>query len=105
MPGGDRTGPEGHGPRTGRGLGDCNSDDVRKGFSDFPFQGRLYGRGFRRSAGRNFGAGFGRGRGAGRYNDERRSESGSLFSSLKNEIRFLKNKLEDLEAKISGKES
>lgn len=24
MPGGDRTGPQGQGPRTGRGLGDCD---------------------------------------------------------------------------------
>lgn len=105
MPGGDRTGPEGRGPRTGRRLGDCNSDDVRRGFSDYPFQGRLYGRGFRRVGGGNRGSGFGRGRGAGPYYDDRRTEGGSLISSLRNEIRFIKNKLEDLEAKISGKEN
>ncbi len=27
MPGGDRTGPQGMGPRTGRGLGDCGVAD------------------------------------------------------------------------------
>ena len=44
MPGGDRTGPQGQGPRTGRGLGDCAStDQPRLGFG--------------------FGFGFGRGRG------------------------------------------
>jgi hypothetical protein len=42
MPGGDRTGPQGQGPRTGRGLGDCVPTD----------QPRL-----------GFGFGFGRGRG------------------------------------------
>jgi hypothetical protein len=42
MPGGDRTGPQGFGPRTGRGLGDCGTTD----------QSRL-----------GFGFGFGRGRG------------------------------------------
>ena len=42
MPGGDRTGPQGFGPRTGRGLGDCvPTDQPRWGF----------------------GGGFGRGRG------------------------------------------
>ena len=40
MPGGDRTGPQGFGPRTGRGLGDCAGND-------WP----------------GFGPGFGRGRG------------------------------------------
>ncbi|MBN2392478.1 MAG: DUF5320 domain-containing protein [Anaerolineae bacterium] len=33
MPGGDRTGPQGQGPRTGRGLGDCApTDQPRLGF-------------------------------------------------------------------------
>jgi len=27
MPWGDRTGPDGEGPRTGRGAGDCNGND------------------------------------------------------------------------------
>jgi len=29
MPRGDRTGPRGEGPRTGRGLGDCKGNDSR----------------------------------------------------------------------------
>ncbi len=44
MPGGDRTGPQGFGPRTGRGLGDCAPT----------VQSRL---------GLGFGGWFGRGRG------------------------------------------
>ena len=52
MPGGDRTGPEGRGPMTGRALGYCS------GYSAPGFWGR--GRGF----GRGFGRGsWGRGRG------------------------------------------
>ena len=62
MPGGDRRGPSGMGPRTGRGLGYCSGSDVpgaaRGGGFGFGFGGRG-GRGGRG------GAGFGRGRGRG----------------------------------------
>lgn len=88
MPGFDRTGPHGEGPRTGRGLGKCNpgkdndlnteDDDLRGGrgrrfrFGQGWWKGEGRGAGFgRRSgkgAGRGPGHGFGRGdgRGAGR---------------------------------------
>ena len=50
MPDGDRTGPRGLGPRTGRGLGDCDKDVA-------PIvRPRFFGRG----RGRGFGRGFGR---------------------------------------------
>ncbi len=63
MPGGDRTGPLGRGPRTGRGLGYCSGSD-RPGFMSRTF-GRL-GLGFRRGRGGGRGrAGRGAGRGAG----------------------------------------
>ena len=63
MPYGDRTGPRGRGPMTGRGAGHC---------AGYPFPGfmnpyiprRGGGRGFGR--GRGWGRGFGRGRGWGR---------------------------------------
>ena len=60
MPGGDRTGPGGMGPMTGRGAGYCagypaprymNSVGGRSGFG--------YGRGFGRGRGRGFGRGQG----------------------------------------------
>lgn len=51
MPKGDQTGPEGLGPRTGRGLGFCNGYSV-PGFMNPGF-------------GRGMGRGFGRGRGFG----------------------------------------
>ena len=63
MPGGDRTGPQGQGPRTGRGLGDCApTDQPRLGFG-FGF-GR--GRGWRnwaRATGQPWWLRFGRGAG------------------------------------------
>jgi hypothetical protein len=46
MPGMDGTGPDGRGPMTGRGIGQC---------------GRGYGRGLGRGMGRGFGCGRGRG--------------------------------------------
>ena len=54
MPGGDRTGPAGYGPRTGRALGYC------AGYSS---PGYTWGGGWGR--GRGFGRGFGRGYGRG----------------------------------------
>jgi len=51
MPGGDRTGPIGAGPRTGRGLGYCGSYDA-PGFADPAFGP---GRGWRRGRGGGFG--------------------------------------------------
>jgi hypothetical protein len=57
MPGFDRTGPEGKGPRTGRGLGKCNPEnrdpEGQVSEEDFPRRRRRFlrmgrGRGFRR---------------------------------------------------------
>ncbi len=60
MPGGDRTGPMGFGPMTGRGFGQC---------AGYPASGftRGWGRGMGggRSRGMGMGRGWGRGRGQG----------------------------------------
>jgi hypothetical protein len=61
MPRGDRTGPWGAGPMTGRAAGYCAGYSV-PGFMN-PAGG--YGRGFGRGWGRGFGRGFGRGWGRG----------------------------------------
>jgi len=54
MPAGDRTGPEGMGPMTGRGAGYCATSQVNNTGPGFGFgQGR--GRGFGRGMGRGFG--------------------------------------------------
>lgn len=63
MPRGDRTGPQGMGPRTGRGLGYCSGYDT-PGYMNPGFGGG-FGRGFGRGGG--FGGGFGGG-GRGRRN-------------------------------------
>ena len=61
MPGGDRTGPRGLGPRTGRAAGYCAGYPV-PGYMNPDVPG--YGRGFGFGRGRGFGRGFwGRGRG------------------------------------------
>lgn len=59
MPSGDRTGPMGQGPRTGRGMGYCNGNDV-PGYAN-PGPGRGLGRGF--GGGRGMGRGMAWGRG------------------------------------------
>lgn len=65
MPGGDRTGPWGRGPRTGRAMGFC-ADYPGPGYmSSGGFGGRrFFGRGYGRGRGRGFGRGFGGGYGA-----------------------------------------
>lgn len=62
MPWGDRTGPMGRGPMTGRGAGYCAGYNM-PGYTN-PIGGRGYGRG--RGFGRGFGRGYGRGQGQGR---------------------------------------
>ncbi|MCK5137467.1 MAG: DUF5320 domain-containing protein [Bacteroidales bacterium] len=66
MPGFDRTGPEGEGPRTGRALGKCDPKTQTPGKDvkgeESPDE-RGFGRGFGR--GRNFGRGRFRGGGGG----------------------------------------
>ena len=58
MPGGDRTGPNREGPRTGRGMGYCSGSDV-PGYAVPRGYGYGYRRGFRR--GYRHGRGYGRG--------------------------------------------
>jgi hypothetical protein len=61
MPKGDRTGPMGFGPRTGRGMGYCSGYSY-PGFMQ-PGPGFGFGRGLGSGRGPGFGRGFGRGRG------------------------------------------
>jgi len=115
MPGGDRTGPEGFGSRTGRGLGYCSGYDSpgsAKGFT----RGRGFGRGWGRGLRRGY---FGRGRGfwhRGYYPDEyyepapyypQQVETGStkeqekaylenMVKSLEEELKVIKERLNEL---------
>lgn len=55
MPRGDKTGPNGNGPRSGRGLGYCNGNNQPGYLNDNNFSGRGRGFGFRhRVGGRRF---------------------------------------------------
>jgi len=54
MPGGDRTGPVGAGPMTGRGLGHCRGGGAGYGY---PGRGMGFGRGFGRGW-RHWSAGY-----------------------------------------------
>ena len=69
MPRGDRTGPNGMGPMTGRAAGFCSGYD-RPGYMNAAGGrgnfGRGYGRGFGPGQGLGYGRGLGRGRGFGR---------------------------------------
>ncbi len=90
MPRGDRRGPGGMGPMTGRGLGYCNGFDAPGFTADEPPRGGAgYGRGYggRGRGGMGFGPGFGygRGRGYGRGWD-RPSYSASASDSLPSEV-------------------
>ncbi len=95
MPGGDRTGPTGTGPMTGRRQGFCVGNDTA---------GAYYGRGFgfRRGAGRNFRHGY-----VGRYGH--RNDTVPVFTNdkeeekryLEREIGVLKDRLSFLENKLS----
>ena len=64
MPRGDRTGPMGYGPMTGRGLGYC-AGYASPGYTKPGFGYRGFGGGWGRGWGRGYGRGFGRGRGWG----------------------------------------
>jgi hypothetical protein len=59
MPGGDRTGPAGMGPMTGRAAGYCAGYPVPGYMNPIPGRGLGFGRGWGR--GRGFGRGMGRG--------------------------------------------
>ncbi|MBW2637578.1 MAG: DUF5320 domain-containing protein [Deltaproteobacteria bacterium] len=69
MPRGDRTGPEGMGPQSGRGLGPCGTgtEEIPENTNNEGFFRRL-GRGLglgRAGKGRGMGQGLGRGQGRG----------------------------------------
>ncbi|RCW48754.1 MULTISPECIES: DUF5320 domain-containing protein [unclassified Halanaerobium] len=109
MPRGDRTGPEGMGPMTGRAMGYCAGADSPGFVSGTPaYVGRGYGRGFGR------GGGYGRGRGARFYGTApaapvspvskeeiqktQLTELKNLANSLENDLEIVKKKIEDLSA-------
>ncbi|MGB3341738.1 MAG: DUF5320 domain-containing protein [bacterium] len=116
MPGGDRTGPRGFGPMTGRGAGYCAGYSVPGYANQIPGRGGFgFGRGFGRGRGW-FGRGFGRGwrnqfYGAGLpgyigpaadafpYAQELAPKE--EMQMLKDQAELIKNQLEDIQNRIN----
>ena len=108
MPRGDRTGPSGNGPMTGRQMGYCNSNDQAGNTTGFGGFVRGLGRGFGFGRGSGFGRGFGRGygngRGAGFANGNYYDNSVSNVSEktmVENEINSIKDQMSFLEKRLS----
>ena len=104
MPRGDRTGPNGNGPMTGRRLGLCTGNDS-PGFEMTPGgfaqgAGRGYGRAYGRGFGYGRGMGYRHGQQYGRYADEIVPEV-SQETLLENEARVLKEQLASLEKQLA----
>ena len=107
MPYGDGTGPNGFGPRTGRGMGFCNGYNT-PGYLNPTGYGRGYGRGFGRGFGRGYGRGFGRGfvggytgvpytvAGPNIYNQDPKVER----DIISNEIKNLETTIENLKKRL-----
>jgi hypothetical protein len=95
MPGGDRTGPLGQGPMTGRRMGFCSGNEFA-GYATGAF-GRGLARGFRGGQGRRGGfyrfANFGFGQNTEDAKQNRKK-------SIEDEIDYLKNQINGLEAEL-----
>jgi len=113
MPRGDKTGPWGQGPMTGRRAGYCAGYD-RPGYANPAFgYGRGFGRGFGRGMGRGFGRGWGRGYGRGwGYYDPAFREPDPYYDprtvpvyrepSPEDEKSYLEELVKDLEAELDN---
>ncbi len=109
MPGGDRTGPAGLGPMTGRGAGYCAGYSVPGYMNPIPGRG-FFGRGrgwFGRGGGRGWGRGYyatgfpGWGDyGAPVYPYRPELEPEEEMNLLREEAKFLKQQLEDIQSHI-----
>lgn len=109
MPRGNRTGPEGRGPMTGRAMGFCAGYNEPGYTSNAPAMGygRGMGRGFRGGFGRGFGRGLGRGFGPGiGYNYPMEYEANFTptkeeeMNMLKDQAARLKRSLNDIQKRI-----
>jgi hypothetical protein len=101
MPRGDRTGPIGEGPKTGRQMGYCVGND-QPGFMYQNSSGRSrLGKGFRGGFSYGRGSGLGFRHGYGNYNYGGNIPDVSEKTMVENEIRILKAQLSSLEERLS----
>lgn len=96
MPRGDRTGPNGQGPMTGRRMGSCVGNNIPGLDSDSG--GRAgFGRGMRNGFFRSFKRGFGRGTGR---NVAFKNQNLSSKEVIERELNVLKSQMEYLESEL-----
>ncbi len=103
MPRGDRTGPGGMGPMTGRGAGYCSGSAVPGFMNSWGGRGGGYGRGL----GRGFGQGRGMGRGFGWYQGSAPMYAPPAYGSIPTvdpqaQASMLRTQAEDLKAQLSS---
>lgn len=109
MPGFDRTGPNGQGPKTGRGMGDCQVQET----VNRPMRGgRGAGFGGRRSGGHSFAGGSGRGMGMRMRNrffaqdsQTENNVAAEAIDELYNQVEALKEKINNLTSHLEKAES
>ncbi|MBD3423181.1 MAG: hypothetical protein GF417_01900 [Candidatus Latescibacteria bacterium] len=111
MPGGDRSGPRGMGPMTGRGAGYCTGNNVPGYMNPYPGGGFGRGRGWGmgRGGGFGWGRGYGRGWGAG-YAPYAVPPAGanpaeSEEEYLTREAEYLKSRLDEINKRLEEKDS
>jgi hypothetical protein len=98
MPRGDRTGPMGMGPMTGRGAGFCAGNVMNQMPGRGAGFGRRQGRGFGRGMGRKFGWGV---QGVPAYAQPASYSQVDELSALKNQARYFGEALESVNSRIS----
>jgi uncharacterized protein DUF5320 len=95
MPRGDKTGPQGLGSMTGRGMGSCTGNE-NPGNNSSTRTGRGRGRGFFGGFGQGGAKGFGRG--TGRFQDQ---NSETEKNGLEDEVSMLKGQMKILEEQLA----
>ena len=101
MPRGDRSGPAGEGPKTGKGMGYCTDNEHPGYMNSLPRGGGGYGRGFRGGLDYGRGVGFRFRRGSGN-NYQGGISDVSEKTLIENEIRILKEQMSALEDRLSN---
>ncbi len=113
MPRGDRNGPNGYGPRTGRGLGFCSGYPTPGYLTD---DGMGWGRGY--GGGRGGGRGYGRGRGLGRgwnmyppvnyapvYPTPVSYDEEAYTKNLENQVKYLEDSLKAVKEQLEAQKA
>jgi len=101
MPRGDRMGPSGEGPKSGRGMGYCMGNEHPGYMNSFSNGGGGYGRRYHAGPGYGRGGGVGFRGGYGAYKPGTISNV-SEKTLIENEIRILKDQLAALEDRLSS---